>query len=112
MRIFWMLPLIAACLASVTGPLQAQHPSFPCGSVSRCPEIAICSDPGLARLDNTMAGLYFSLQGIASRPAAQFLLNNQRAWLAQRNSCGCNTNCLYSEYEERIRALQDVIGAQ
>jgi uncharacterized protein len=106
------LSLAAAFLFPAAGMAFAQNPSFSCRGVDRCPERVICDTPELARMDNAMAGLYFTLQGMASRPGARALLENQRDWLASRNDCGCNASCLVSTYSERISALRSVIGSR
>jgi len=96
-----------ACL--FLGPAYGQ--SFHCPQYS-CPESVICDTPMLSRLDDTMAGLYYQIRGMASKPAAGILLRNQRAWLDLRNSCGCNATCLESAYAKRIDAFRNVIGSE
>ncbi len=108
MRKVFQLVFAGAATILLTSAAEAQKPSFSCRGVHRCPEITVCATPELARLDSIMAGLYFSLQGLASRPEARALLANQRAWLAERDDCGCNASCLFAVYRERIRDLRTV----
>ncbi len=60
---------------------QAQRPSFSCDRVIQCPEKIICETPELGQLDNTMAGLYFLLQGAAAKPGVRALATSETGWL-------------------------------
>ena len=84
--------------------------SFNCGRATSCTEHVICQTPQLSRLDSRMTRLYDELQDMASRRGARRLLNSQRAWLDNRDSCGCNANCLVGMYESRIMLFNEVLG--
>lgn len=84
--------------------------SFNCNRASTCTENVICETPQLSRLDSRMDRLYDELQDVASKKGARKLLNSQRVWLDNRDSCGCNANCLVSMYESRIELFNDVLG--
>jgi uncharacterized protein len=112
MSIFYRLATAIGIAVLFAGAAEAQSPSFSCRHVTGCPEAVICDTPGLARLDNTMAGLYFSLKGQASRRGARVLLDGQREWLDSRNRCGCNAGCLFRHYRNRIADFRGVLGPQ
>jgi uncharacterized protein len=73
----------------------------------QAPETVICETPQLQSLDEAMASIYSDLMGRLSRRAAESLRGNQRNWLAARDSCGFNANCLVSRYNQRIRDLNN-----
>jgi uncharacterized protein len=89
---------------------RAEAASFNCGRASDCTEAVICATPQLSSLDSRMSSLYGELQSFASRRGARRLLNSQRAWLDNRDSCGCNANCLVSSYTSRIRLFNEALG--
>jgi uncharacterized protein len=91
---------------------RALAASFDCGRASGCTENVICQTPQLSRLDSRMARLFDALQDAAGRRGARTLLDSQRAWLDNRDSCGCNANCLVSQYEARIRLFDDVLALE
>jgi uncharacterized protein len=89
--------------------MPAEAASCNCALASSCTESVICSSPQLSVLDSKMSGLYSALQSMASRKGAKTLLSSQRNWLNSRDDCGCNANCLVSEYESRIQLFKQVI---
>lgn len=97
---------ISLCLIANT----ALSASFNCNRASTCTEIVICATPQLSSLDSHMDQLYNDLQNNANNRGARRLLNSQRVWLDNRDSCGCNANCLVSMYESRIQVFSNVLG--
>jgi uncharacterized protein len=88
---------------------SAQQPWW-CGKpASNCTESVICATPQLARFDVKMSTLYRELKGYSSRRSANRLLRSQRQWLRERNSCGCNADCLISYYRSRINLFTNII---
>lgn len=80
--------------------------TFSCAEAKNCTEKVICSTPQLGELDRRMSRLYFRLRDEFSRREARQLLESQRDWLEDRNSCGCNANCLIERYKERIARFE------
>ena len=95
-------------VAAIPGVAQPQH--INCAYAAGCVEKMICDSPQLFNLDARMTRLYFHLQSLSSRHGAYELLSSQVAWLSERDTCGCNANCLVSMYESRINALVEVLG--
>ncbi len=81
-------------------------PSFDCLKASTATEIAICSDENLAVLDTEMANLYGQLNKSIPEPHKEILLEEQIAWLAERDSCEDNIACLKIVIQGRITHLQ------
>lgn len=100
-------PLYALLLSSVglalAGPVAAQ--SFDCTRASTAVEHAICSDAGLAELDEHL-GTYYAAADIALGEGRGCLQRDQRDWLRTvRDACGPDTTCLGSAYLERLSTL-------
>ena len=74
-----------------------------------CPESRICSDPGLSRLDDVMASLYRDARNRLPASMVTGFRDYQREWLARRGNCGCNFNCLDTEYRTQIDALRKTL---
>ncbi|MEL6524020.1 MAG: lysozyme inhibitor LprI family protein [Pseudomonadota bacterium] len=80
-------------------------PSFDCRKAATSTEFAICSDAQIARMDRVMAERYRALRSSGSQSRAESLLASQRAFLARRNRCGGDLNCLNQVYRARLTDL-------
>jgi uncharacterized protein YecT (DUF1311 family) len=95
---------------------RAPQASFPCAEARAPLEIAICSEPHLARLDRQVAETYFQHVGWSKDGAigakVKALQAEQRAWLKTRETaCGnrqgaAETFCLSALYRGRLDALE------
>jgi hypothetical protein len=84
------------------------NPSFNCDDASTRGEIAVCSDPGLAALDRTMAAQYRRAIGSAT-PAQRALLNRTRdRFLGFRDNCQTR-GCMSDAYNGRMREIRDIM---
>jgi uncharacterized protein len=101
--------IFAAGVALATAGAPAEAASFNCARAAGCVEEVICATPQLSRLDSRMSRLYYNLQSWASRRGGHVLLNSQRAWLDNRDSCGCNANCLVGMYNSRIELFEEAL---
>jgi uncharacterized protein len=95
-----LLPFLLGITAS-----HAQA-TFSCAEARNCTESVICATPQLGELDRRMSRLYFQLRDDSTRREARRLLESQRDWLENRNSCGCNANCLVEMYKDRIAKFE------
>jgi uncharacterized protein len=99
----------AVVLAAIASP--ALGASFNCAKVSQPDEKAICANGTLSDLDVQMATLYGVRMQIpmlmGARGAAR---DEQRAWLAQRATCGASVACLTQNYRQRISELNQTIS--
>lgn len=90
------IPLLASCAGLAlagfgTRPAAAQaRPSFDCGRATEADEVAICSDPALARLDVLHADRYAAARRADPRGADA----NARESLAERHACGNDRLCI------------------
>lgn len=90
--------------------------SFDCNKAASRIEILICSDSVLAQLDAQMGRAY--LQALKSQSDSATFVNDQRRWLALRDSrCGSSVSplirtCLIQMTRERIAGLAAVAAIQ
>jgi uncharacterized protein len=87
-----LVPLLPPIPASPT-------PGFDCRTARSATERTICAKPELAARDRALTTLWQAApRGDAERAA-------QRAWLATRNACGADANCLADAYGVRLDQL-------
>jgi uncharacterized protein len=84
---------------------QARAASFNCDYAKSPTEVAICQDTDLQALDETMATDYFALTQALPYSARAKLKRSQSSFIARRNSCGYNSDCINSAYESRIARI-------
>ena len=101
---------LAMCLAQLTLCQAASFNCQPYLARRACPELAICSDPGLSRLDDSMASLYFDARSRMPASMTTGFRDYQREWLAKRGACGCDVSCLESAYRSQIDGLRKTIN--
>jgi uncharacterized protein YecT (DUF1311 family) len=87
-------------------------PSFACATPADPTERTVCADPALAGWDRSVAAAYrLGLDGDGTADGWQpaddraALEQNQRDWLAERNRCGANRDCLLDNMYARTDAL-------
>jgi uncharacterized protein YecT (DUF1311 family) len=76
-------------------------PGFDCAKAASAVEKTICEDDRLSLLDATLASNYKQAQAMDIGAKRQQLLDDQRAWLKQRNACQ-TIECLADAYTRRI----------
>jgi hypothetical protein len=86
------------------GPFTGR-PSFSCDSPLSPTEKTICEQKDLADNDQTLSWIYNSLMANASRSAKRALASSQEKWLATRNACGADYDCIYAAYGDRLNSL-------
>ena len=99
----WPLALLCASLLSPS----AQAASYDCTRATTAAEIAVCDNPDLNRLDEELAMQYRSLLNQLPPRQANRLRDDQRSWLAARDSCGADVRCLRARYQERRARLNE-----
>ena len=75
--------------------------SFDCGKARTSTEIAICENASLGKLDEQIAELYSSLHSALVSSERAKMVEEQRRFLKERNSCGSSASCLQESYESR-----------
>ncbi len=82
--------------------------SFDCERARTSAEITICGNPKLAALDRALADAFEKARGRASGAARDALVEQQRAWVAERDQrCVYKmiVECVRERYERRLKEL-------
>ena len=81
--------------------------SFNCNATHlSATEKKICSDNGLASDDRQLMYVFETAMQKASPSERINLVEEQKAWLEQRNKCGDNWDCIDTAYHRRVYDLQ------
>lgn len=102
--------ILAAAVLAAAGPFvtgTARAASFDCTRARAADERAICADRTLNDQDVRMAvwlDVYRQVQLMGGNGAMR---DAQRAWLAQRRTCGADRVCLAHAYDRRVHQLSD-----
>lgn len=89
-------------------PVASSGPSFDCGKATTATELAICGSSDLGELDRAIARNYSAAYEGAQGAAREQLLADQRSWLAQRDACGGDVQCLTNRMGPRASQLAGV----
>jgi uncharacterized protein YecT (DUF1311 family) len=87
-------------------PTGVTGPSYDCKRAATPTELAMCKDRDLWAKDRAIDAIYFWIREGVDAPTRQQVLAVQRAWLADRNSCGADTSCLHEVYDRRLADLK------
>jgi uncharacterized protein len=97
--------LALAFFASAVRPAAAQD--FDCRRAQTTSERMICRSDRLAGLDERMSSLYSELKAASgNRYERNDLRDYQRQFLAARDSCGRDTECIRGAYLDQISVLE------
>ena len=83
--------------------------SFNCRNATLPDEVLICKDTDLSRLDERVAGLYFTSLNQALGAAREAIEHSQATWLLARRSCGQDRSCIEQSYQTRIAQLSGYV---
>ena len=97
--------------ASPPPPPQKIAPSFDCEKAEKNAEKLICGDNGLSALDKEVARLYrLASDALNATPGFETLLDAQRKWLAERNTC-FDQECLAEMHVRRVHQIRQSYSA-
>lgn len=77
-------------------------PNYDCSKSSTRTEFAICTSNDLWAMDRVMASLYFYFRENTDVQRSQEFLSSQRDWLARRDQCQEDLDCLFERYSSRL----------
>jgi uncharacterized protein len=103
----FMVPALACAPAPA---IAADYAPLDCGKAQSPAERTICGSYALGQSEARMATLYSVATSLVAMGQRGDIQDTQRAWLARRDLCGTNHGCLAATYDERIRALDQVIA--
>ena len=96
--------LVLACLAAG----GAQAASFNCAHAFLPAEETICGNTNLSKLDEQTAGMYFLIVGSGAPQATITQVKaSQSKFIAQRNACETNVDCLVDAYTSQMMYLKN-----
>ena len=80
-----------------------------CSKATTTNERALCADPFLLQTDARLDTLYdVSLRFLAPADRSG-LIESQRAWIRQRESCGTDKNCMRAAYAKRASVFEAIL---
>lgn len=97
---------LAFCLSP--GPAAAQ--SFNCAAATYPDEMMVCSQPGLARLDEQLAMLFRLEFNKLDKDQREAFQSHETMFVQARRRCRENTHCIEQSYRNRIRELRDMLS--
>lgn len=92
--------------AAATPSGRAEAASFNCARAGTPSERAICGSRALEDKDVEMATIFGLIRPVFAMGGRAAFMDQQNAWLVQRNRCGADRACLTRRYDERIASLR------
>ncbi|MGI6852064.1 hypothetical protein [Mesorhizobium sp. 1B3] len=90
-------------------PTGIHGPSFDCVKAATPTERAMCADQNIWSKDRAMNSIYGWIRSNVKADLRKGILAVQRSWLAIRNDCGGDRQCLNSVYDQRLQELKLVV---
>ncbi len=103
--------LTSALLGILGGSGAAAQASFDCAKAGTSVEHAICASAELSRLDRALAEAYAGARQGAGTAQRDAIRADQRRWLARRDRCGGQPDCLANLMDRRIATLRGIDGS-
>ena len=86
----------------------AEAASFNCAHALLPAEETICGNANLSKLDEQTAGMYFLIIGSgAKQTTISEVRASQAKFIAQRNACGTDVDCLVDAYTSQMMYLKN-----
>lgn len=99
----------ALVLAATCAAVPAAAASFDCAKARKPDEKAICANRDLNDQDVRVDQLYGITRHLAPMGGRGAIMDDQRAWLKARQTCGANQACLKRGYDKRLGELNKVM---
>jgi uncharacterized protein len=78
-------------------------PSFDCARASSATEYVVCDDPTLWGPDRAISALYSIHRERATPDLKMRLRDTQRSWIAWRDGCAADRECIAEAYRQRLK---------
>lgn len=106
-----MVSLATLCIAMSFYGAPARAASFDCARAALPAEKAICGNANLSHLDDSTAGMYLLIVGSGAPVATiEQVKQAQSRFIALRNTCAANIECLVDAYTGQMMYLRNVKG--
>ena len=83
--------------------------SIDCSKASTANERTLCSDPFLLQTDARLDTLYDISTRLVAMGERADLIDSQRAWVKQRESCGADKNCIRAAFARRASVFEGIL---
>lgn len=103
-----MVKKIAIVILSTSFTLKCNAASFDCNKAASLPEMTICNDPVLSKLDDELSEIYKRAKSKAT-DQREFQQQTQAAWKWRETNCQTR-ECLVNWYAQRKLTLLRVAG--
>ena len=80
-----------------------------CSRAASPNERAICADPSLLQTDARLDTLYDISTRLVAMGARGDLVDSQRAWIRERQTCGTDKNCMRASYARRTAVFEEIL---
>ncbi len=99
------LPIALAALATLLLSTPASAAGFNCNYAKLPTEVLICRDSTLSSADDVNARVFYEVRDHVPHWALHVFNVAQRAWIAERNACGWDVECVKSAYQRHVNDL-------
>ncbi len=111
-RLIMLGILLGSALASAPCLGQtAPYAPIVCAKASTATETTICGNYELGRQEARLATLYGILTSLVAMGQRGDIIDAQLRWIAVRNACGSDVQCLVRAYQTRIGTLSQQFDA-
>ncbi len=101
--------ILSLCFAAATACPLALAVPIDCSKAVTPNERTICADPFLLQTDARLDTLYDVSTRFVAMGERGDLLDSQRAWVKERETCGTDRNCLRAAYAKRAAVFEAII---
>ena len=104
-----LIPVLVLTAMSAALAMPAAAASFDCRKARTADEKAICANRDLNDQDVRVDQMYGVTRHLVPMGGRGAIMDDQRAWLQARKTCGSNQACLKRTYDKRLGELNKVM---
>jgi uncharacterized protein len=102
----WLGLLLVSALGLAAGPGRAaSYAPLDCAKATTAAEIAVCKSYALGQDEARLATLYGIVISLVAMGQKGDIVDSQRRWVAAREACASDAECLSRTYRTRIQEL-------
>ncbi len=114
MRRYFIVPCVVLVSVFASAPCLSQTAAYApieCAKASAPAEKTICGNYVLGQDEARLATLYGLLTSLVAMGQRGDIMDAQQHWIASRNACGTDVQCLTKSYKARIGDLSKQFDA-
>jgi uncharacterized protein len=104
-----LIPVLVLAVMGASLAMPAAAASFDCRKARTTDEKAICANRDLNDQDVRVDQMYGVTRHLVPMGGRGAIMDDQRAWLQARKTCGANQACLRRSYDKRLGELNKVM---